>query len=366
MILELMDPGSETSAVKFTAFRAFRALRVLRTMKFLTGMRDIVDTFGATIPMVLQAMLVYVYFLFLYAVFGLEVWTSALDSSCTVPVENGTRTALAVPRKFCVSNDVVCTGDGHECLVHERADRGFTGFSNFLISLVTSYRVSQRAGMGFILHGVMQTRSRWSIAYFASLMIFVSFVILALFIAIVRATFSKVRKKADMIKAKKAKVGRIGRKWQEKAHEQAAGHDDRPGLQPEPPRDKCGKGKLFYLIPHTNPLITLLSRLIHWPFFDHFISICIAGNSAFLAFEYYEQPQHWTDLLKTFEIIFTVIFTAEMVFKIIGLKGLYPYLIGDEMSAWNRFDCSIVIASLVDVTLQYTGGAKFINLSLFR
>ena len=363
LVMKLMDPDSETEAVKFTAFRAFRALRVLRTMKFLTGMRDIVDTFGATIPMVLQAMLVYFYFLFLYAVFGLEVWGVALDSSCTVAVANGTRTALAVPRKFCVAGDVVCTGEAHACTAHERADRDFTGFSNFLVSLVTNYRISQRAGMGFILHGVMETKSRWSIAYFATLMIFVNFVILALFIAIVRATFSKVKKKADAVKAKKAKVAQVGRKWQQKAHEQAAARAEEA---PTPAPAKTPGGKLFYCVPHSNPLVTLLARLIAWPYFDHFISLCIAVNSAFLAFEYYEQPQSWTDLLKTFEVIFTVVFTAEMVFKIIGLKGVHPYLVGDDLAAWNRFDCSIVIASLVDVTLQATGGAKFINLSLFR
>lgn len=46
-------------AFNFSAFRAFRALRVLRTIKFMQGIREILDTFGSTLPMVAQAMLVY-------------------------------------------------------------------------------------------------------------------------------------------------------------------------------------------------------------------------------------------------------------------------------------------------------------------
>jgi len=86
------------TSFNFSALRAFRALRVLRTIKFMQGIREILETFGATLGMVAQAMLVFFYFLFLFCVMGIELFADALNHQCTV---DG---VVATPRKFCSYN----------------------------------------------------------------------------------------------------------------------------------------------------------------------------------------------------------------------------------------------------------------------
>ena len=87
------------TSFNFSALRAFRALRVLRTIKFLQGIREILETFGSTLGMVAQAMLVFFYFLFLFSVLGIELFGDALNHRCSV---DG---ALAVPQRFCSYNE---------------------------------------------------------------------------------------------------------------------------------------------------------------------------------------------------------------------------------------------------------------------
>eukprot|EP00500_Bicosoecida_sp_ms1_P007765 CAMPEP_0203820742 /NCGR_PEP_ID=MMETSP0115-20131106/40899_1 /ASSEMBLY_ACC=CAM_ASM_000227 /TAXON_ID=33651 /ORGANISM="Bicosoecid sp, Strain ms1" /LENGTH=70 /DNA_ID=CAMNT_0050729759 /DNA_START=53 /DNA_END=261 /DNA_ORIENTATION=- len=45
------------------------------------------------------------------------------------------------------------------------------------------------------------------------------------------------------------------------------------------------------------------------------------------------------DVLDAFEWVFSVVFTVEMLMRIVALEGLSPYL----ADAWNALDCIIVI-----------------------
>lgn len=64
-------------------------------------------------------------------------------------------------------------------------------------------------------------------------------------------------------------------------------------------------------------------------------------NMITMAIEHYKQTDIVTDILKIFNILFTVIFTLEAIVKIIGLR-LHYFRIG-----WNVFDFIVVILSLL-------------------
>lgn len=64
-------------------------------------------------------------------------------------------------------------------------------------------------------------------------------------------------------------------------------------------------------------------------------------------------PEDVDKILKTFNTIFTVVFTIEMVFKLVGL-GLRGYC-SDNM---NLFDGVIVIISLVELGMAAASGSK--------
>ena len=94
--------------------------------------------------------------------------------------------------------------------------------------------------------------------------------------------------------------------------------------------------------------------IVSSPLFGGFITFIIILNTIVLAMD---KSPAWPDnvdkILKTFNTIFTVVFTIEMVFKLVGL-GLRGYC-SDNM---NLFDGIIVIISLVETVMAAVSGSK--------
>ncbi|XP_069503838.1 sodium channel protein type 5 subunit alpha-like isoform X1 [Ambystoma mexicanum] len=92
------------------------------------------------------------------------------------------------------------------------------------------------------------------------------------------------------------------------------------------------------------------------PFIDLTITICIVLNTLFMALEHYDMSKEFEIMLSVGNQVFTGIFTAEMVLKIIALDPYYYFQQG-----WNIFDSIIVILSLMELGLSSLG-----NLSVLR
>ncbi|XP_053321997.1 sodium channel protein type 5 subunit alpha-like [Spea bombifrons] len=92
------------------------------------------------------------------------------------------------------------------------------------------------------------------------------------------------------------------------------------------------------------------------PFIDLTITICIVLNTIFMALEHYKMTTEFDRMLSIGNYVFTGIFTAEMVFKIIALDPYYYFQQG-----WNIFDSIIVSLSLMELCLASMG-----NLSVLR
>uniref|UniRef100_A0A8C8SMQ1 Sodium channel protein n=1 Tax=Pelusios castaneus TaxID=367368 RepID=A0A8C8SMQ1_9SAUR len=92
------------------------------------------------------------------------------------------------------------------------------------------------------------------------------------------------------------------------------------------------------------------------PFTDLTITLCIVMNTLFMALEHYKMTKEFDDMLYIGNLVFTGIFTAEMIFKIIALDPYYYFQQG-----WNIFDSIIVILSLMELGLASMG-----NLSVLR
>uniref|UniRef100_A0A673TQM7 Sodium channel protein n=1 Tax=Suricata suricatta TaxID=37032 RepID=A0A673TQM7_SURSU len=80
------------------------------------------------------------------------------------------------------------------------------------------------------------------------------------------------------------------------------------------------------------------------PFMELLITICIIVNTIFLALEHYKMDQSFELMLYTGNVVFTGIFMAEMVLKIIALDP-YSYF----SRGWNIFDSVVALLSFVDV-----------------
>ncbi|XP_068862438.1 sodium channel protein type 5 subunit alpha-like [Aphelocoma coerulescens] len=115
-----------------------------------------------------------------------------------------------------------------------------------------------------------------------------------------------------------------------------------------------------FLIWDCCPLWVLIKKFVKFvvmdPFTDLTITLCIVLNTLFMALEHYKMTKEFDYMLYIGNLVFTGIFTAEMIFKVIALDPYYYFQQG-----WNIFDSIIVILSLMELGLSSMG-----NLSVLR
>uniref|UniRef100_A0A4W6CAG3 Sodium channel protein n=1 Tax=Lates calcarifer TaxID=8187 RepID=A0A4W6CAG3_LATCA len=92
------------------------------------------------------------------------------------------------------------------------------------------------------------------------------------------------------------------------------------------------------------------------PFLDLGITICIVLNTLFMALEHYPMTDEFNTMLSVGNLVFTGIFTAEMVLKLIALDPYYYFQQG-----WNIFDGVIVCLSLMELGLSNVEGLSVLR-----
>ncbi|XP_031735260.1 sodium channel protein type 4 subunit alpha B [Anarrhichthys ocellatus] len=92
------------------------------------------------------------------------------------------------------------------------------------------------------------------------------------------------------------------------------------------------------------------------PFVDLGITICIVLNTVFMAMEHYPMTEEFEELLSIGNLVFTGIFTAEMVLKLLAMDPYYYFQVG-----WNIFDSIIVTMSLVELGLANVQGLSVLR-----
>uniref|UniRef100_A0A8C4M2Z7 Sodium channel protein n=1 Tax=Equus asinus asinus TaxID=83772 RepID=A0A8C4M2Z7_EQUAS len=100
----------------------------------------------------------------------------------------------------------------------------------------------------------------------------------------------------------------------------------------------------------------IIHLIVMDPFVDLGITICIVLNTLFMAMEHYPMTEHFDKVLTVGNLVFTGIFTAEMVLKLIALDP-YEYF----QQGWNVFDSIIVTLSLVELGLANVQGLSVLR-----
>uniref|UniRef100_A0A8C9XPM8 Sodium channel protein n=1 Tax=Sander lucioperca TaxID=283035 RepID=A0A8C9XPM8_SANLU len=99
-----------------------------------------------------------------------------------------------------------------------------------------------------------------------------------------------------------------------------------------------------------------LYTIVMDPFVDLGITICIVLNTVFMAMEHYPMTEEFEELLSIGNLVFTGIFTAEMVLKLLAMDPYYYFQVG-----WNIFDSIIVTMSLVELGLANVEGLSVLR-----
>uniref|UniRef100_A0A1B6BZP2 Voltage-dependent L-type calcium channel subunit alpha n=1 Tax=Clastoptera arizonana TaxID=38151 RepID=A0A1B6BZP2_9HEMI len=96
--------------------------------------------------------------------------------------------------------------------------------------------------------------------------------------------------------------------------------------------------------------------------FEYTIFILIMINTITLAMKFHNQPPLYTKILDILNIIFSVVFALEFVFKLAAFR--FKNYFGD---AWNVFDFIIVLGSFIDITYaELNKGTNLISVNFFR
>ncbi|XP_026552919.1 sodium channel protein type 3 subunit alpha isoform X11 [Pseudonaja textilis] len=100
----------------------------------------------------------------------------------------------------------------------------------------------------------------------------------------------------------------------------------------------------------------IVNLIVMDPFVDLAITICIVLNTLFMAMEHYPMTSDFYQVLSVGNLVFTGIFTAEMILKIIAMDPYYYFQEG-----WNIFDGIIVSLSLMELGLANVEGLSVLR-----
>ena len=110
--------------------------------------------------------------------------------------------------------------------------------------------------------------------------------------------------------------------------------------------------KIQRLLVHTNPKIIPVEpincfrlqcfKIVQSQAFEYIIMTAIVINTIFLCIDYHDKGPELSKILENANWIFVIFFTGEMLIKITAYGIKYYWYVN-----WNKFDCIIVIMSLV-------------------
>ncbi|XP_042340626.1 voltage-dependent T-type calcium channel subunit alpha-1I-like [Plectropomus leopardus] len=103
-------------------------------------------------------------------------------------------------------------------------------------------------------------------------------------------------------------------------------------------------------------LQTKLELIVGSRYFSRGIMIAILINTLSMGIEYHEQPQELTDVLEISNMVFTSLFSLEMLLKLLAL-GLFGYI----KNPYNGFDSIIVIISVWEIVGEAEGGLSVLR-----
>nr|XP_007963429.1 sodium channel protein type 9 subunit alpha isoform X6 [Chlorocebus sabaeus] len=115
-----------------------------------------------------------------------------------------------------------------------------------------------------------------------------------------------------------------------------------------------------FLIWNCSPYWIKFKKCIYFivmdPFVDLAITICIVLNTLFMAMEHHPMTEEFKNVLIIGNLVFTGIFAAEMVLKLIAMDPYEYFQVG-----WNIFDSLIVTLSLVELFLADVEGLSVLR-----
>lgn len=342
-LVGLLVASADISFVR--VLRLVRCLRPLRLISRNQGMKVVVEALIRSIGAILNVTGVLLLVWFLFGVLGVQLFAGKL-AFCNDPDFPPAQPFSGVPGgggggwavQPCNGDFMYFDADAEQLLPREvvTPEANFDNIFNAMLTLfitssgegwpTTMYQVSDVTQVN---HQPKRGNSKENAYYFVLFIFIGSFFLVNLFIGVVFDEF--VATKTDL-----EGFGFLTERQREWVETQRLLQRAKPISQVKAPRRGIRR--------------TLYS-LVNSALFSWLVSACIMLNIVVLAASFWRQPQEYEDALMFTNIAFSVLFALEAILKIVGL-GWTKY----AQSSWNRFDCLIAAAGLLDSALTNAEG----------
>ncbi|KFM76771.1 Voltage-dependent calcium channel type D subunit alpha-1, partial [Stegodyphus mimosarum] len=277
---------------------------------------------------------------------------------------------------------------GEVCRLHwEGPNHGIINFDNFGLAMLTVFQCVTNEGWTSVLYNVNDAcGNAWPWIYFLSLIILGSFFVLNLVLGVLSGEFSKEREKAkargDFHKLReKQQIEEDLRgylDWITQAEDiepdEGANQDEDGRLELEADKlegeassqenissPSWWEVKKRQFDRHNRRIRRECRKLVKSQAFYWIVIVLVFLNTITLASEHHDQPNWLDHFQEQANIFFVALFTMEMFLKMYSL-GFQGYFV----SLFNRFDCFVVISSILEMVLLYTDVMPPLGVSVLR
>uniref|UniRef100_A0AAR2L882 Sodium channel protein n=1 Tax=Pygocentrus nattereri TaxID=42514 RepID=A0AAR2L882_PYGNA len=394
-VTEFVDLGN------VSALRTFRVLRALKTISVIPGLKTIVGALIQSVKKLADVMILTVFCLSVFALIGLQLFMGNLRQKCvrspahcinnTVPsllYSNSTficnnKTWSSVDEFFTDEDNfykvegakdaLICGNasdagkcpDGFECMkIGRNPNYGYTSFDTFGWAFLSLFRLMTQDYWENLYHQTLRSAGKTYMVFFVVVIFLGSFYLVNLILAVVAMAYEEQNQATIAEAWQKEKEFQLAMEQLKKEQQVFLTVLSCVTLKLEEAQQKCHP--CWYVFAHKYLVWTCCPswlKLKEWvkfmvmdPFLDLAITICIVLNTLFMALEHYPMTDEFNKMLSVGNLVFTGIFTAEMVLKIIALDPYYYFQQG-----WNIFDSFIVCLSLMELGLSNVEGLSVLR-----
>uniref|UniRef100_A0A6I8N6Z6 Voltage-dependent L-type calcium channel subunit alpha n=1 Tax=Ornithorhynchus anatinus TaxID=9258 RepID=A0A6I8N6Z6_ORNAN len=322
--VSLISFGIHSSAISVVKIlRVLRVLRPLRAINRAKGLKHVVQCVFVAIRTIGNIMIVTTLLQFMFACIGVQLFKGKFYS-CTDEAKHNPGECKGT---FIVYQD----GDVNHPMVRERVwHNSDFNFDNVLAGMMALFTVSTFEGWPDLLYKAIDAHAenqgpiynyRVEISvFFIVYIIIIAFFMMNIFVGFVIITF---RAQGEQ-EYKNCELDKNQRQCVEYA------------LKAQPLRRYIPK----------NPTQHRVWAAVNSTAFEYIMFVLILLNTIALAMQHYEQTAPFNYAMDILNMVFTGLFTAEMLLKIIAFKPKHYFC-----DAWNTFDALIVVGSLVDIAV---------------
>ncbi|XP_074862003.1 voltage-dependent L-type calcium channel subunit alpha-1C isoform X16 [Carettochelys insculpta] len=310
--------------------RVLRVLRPLRAINRAKGLKHVVQCVFVAIRTIGNIVIVTTLLQFMFACIGVQLFKGKLYK-CS---DESKQTEAECKGHYISYKD----GDVTKMMIHTRLwENSKFNFDNVLKAMMALFTVSTFEGWPELLYRSIDShmedfgpiynhRVEISI-FFIIYIIIIAFFMMNIFVGFVIVTFQEQGEQ----EYKNCELDKNQRQCVEYA------------LKARPLRRYIPKNQYQYKVWY----------VVNSTYFEYLMFVLILLNTICLAMQHHRQTCDFKDAMNILNMLFTGLFTVEMVLKLIAFKPKHYFC-----DAWNTFDALIVVGSIVDIAITEVNPAE--------